>query len=71
MVQTLVTMAGISSDFISFWLSSALWLSESEGRVPLTIKSYVNQRGILVYSIFKGTMLIVKLIFVQCIAVTC
>lgn len=64
-------MVGISFDFISFWLSSALWLRESEGHASLTIKSYVNQRRILIYSIFKGTMLTVKISFVQCIAVTC
>lgn len=63
-LETIVTV-GISTDFISYWLSSALWLNESEGHASISIESYVYQRVILIHVIFKGTVLIMKISFVQ------
>lgn len=56
---------GISADFISYRLSSALRLNEREGHVSLSIESSVYHRLILICFIFKGTVLIVKISFVQ------
>lgn len=42
LLETIAT-PGISAGFISYWLSSALWLSQSEGRAAFSNESYVYQ----------------------------